>query len=120
MAILLKNTAMLLKTFWLPSVASSAITGMSQSASQTADTNKARATLGRACSGSSSPNRLLSSPYLSAPLPCPPSLLKTSAPLAVPKNPIAAAPSMMTGNGILKKNADECRRGQQSEDVVFQ
>ena len=69
----LKNTAILLKTFELPRVASKAIRGMSQSASQTDELLRALATVGRAWSGNCSPSKL--STTGSPPLwlgPCPP------------------------------------------------
>ena len=60
------------KTLALPSVTSSAVTGTSQSASQIAETPNARATVGRACSGISSPSRASTTAGLPVPPgPCP-------------------------------------------------
>jgi hypothetical protein len=57
-AIFEKNSAIWLKTLACPRTRSSAITGISQSASQSAPTRIARAVLGRTCSGTASPSML--------------------------------------------------------------
>ena len=80
-----------------------AMTGISQSASHIAETDNARAIVGWACSGSSSPSRRGWSLCLSPDEPCPPLLLKTSAPLAVPMKPMRAALRTINGNGMSKK-----------------
>src|SRR5262249_50877518 len=81
------------------------MTGMTQSARQTADARSERATVGRACSGSSSPSRLSTSASsaLPWPPPCPPPTRNAPIPASSPRNPTSAAPNTMNGNGTPKK-----------------
>jgi hypothetical protein len=66
-AIFEKNAPISLNVCFTPSTAMIAITGTSHNDSQIADTRKARATVGRACSGNSSPSKLSPAPAVFPP-----------------------------------------------------
>src|SRR5205807_2723760 len=79
-----------------------AITGTSHNESQIADTRNARATVGRACSGNSSPSRLSPAPSVLPPGPCSPTW-KALEPRRAPTKPIMPAASTIKGNGTPRK-----------------
>ena len=82
-----------------------AITGPSHSTSQIADTRNARPTVGRTCSGISSPSAL-SCTACALPPPWPSPTIKAADPARAPTKPITPAASTMSGNGTwLKKIA---------------
>src|SRR5262245_38223487 len=79
------------------------MTGMSQRASQMAETASARATVGRACSGMPSPSMSSTTTGLPLSAPCPALASNSARPIKPAAKPMIAAPKTMIGKGTLKK-----------------